>query len=451
MDRYDCDLILDIMPLVRDGAASKTTQGILAEHIACCESCRKLYASLPKTDPQPEGEAVKTLEKIRRRMTLSGWSILAITALVGSFLTMTEHMGYNVVLFPIVGVIAFLLMGKSAWRGIPAVASISFLWLLARLFTLWMPPDWAEIGDCLLFSLFYGAAYGAGFGLTWLLRSALGAPREAGVWGQLKHFCSFLPALLILGGLLWACDSFLGNPISAAAVKAHSRAYIQEEYPDLELELGEIEFDWYSGPAYWIEVTSPGSQDIFFSMKYDRLGRFLGDSYDEYVTSGINTFSRLTQECDRETERLRCALEEKGCQVSLRINSDWPSIYDGVIEYPFGPEKELTIRSLCADEDYSAFDMIQTYGVLDVSLRVENPTKEKLKEVLLEIRESYSGLPDPRPACVDVQLYSDGGSITIKGFPYDQIGERTMDELLQYAIDAWLAFETEYQQALAQQ
>lgn len=449
MEYYDCDLILGIMPLVKDGAASDTTRRILGEHISRCESCLKIYASLPETNKVPEREAAKTLQRIRRHMTLSSWSIMIITAIVGSFLTMTEHMGYNVILFPVVGVVAFLLIGKDAWKGIPVVGGISFLWLLLRLLTVWSPPSWSEFGSIILFSLFYSAAYGAGVGITWLIRSALHCPREEGFWGRVKWFCRFLPAILIFSGLLYLCDSFLGNPISYTAVKVHSQAYIEEEYSDLDLELGEIKFDWYSGPSYWIEVTSPGSQDTYFSMKYDRLGRFVGDSYQDMVVSGVNTFSRIMREVDRETEKIRLALEEKGYQVSFNLNSDWPSIYDGVIEYPFGPEAELKIYSLMPDGEYSVHNMVQTYGVLDISIAVEEATQEELKRVLLDVKECYRWMPGPRPNCVDVQLYSDDASITVKGFPYEQIGERRMEVYIRTAVEAWEKFEAEYEKKLS--
>jgi len=451
MAQYDCDLILDIMPLVKDGAASETTRRILGEHIATCESCLKVYASLPQTMAQPQEAAVKTLQKIRRKMTVSAWLIMIFATMVGGLLTMTEHMGYNVILFPLVGAAAFLLIGNSAWKGIPVVATASCLLLLLRLITVWAPASWEEFRSVVLFSLCYGAAYGAGVGGTWLLRMALQAPREPGLWGRVKQFCRFLPAILILGGLLWFCDSFLGNPISYAAVKSHAQSYLEEEYPQLDLELSEIEFDWYSGPSYWIEVTSPTSQDTYFSMKYDRLGRFVGDSYVDQVVSGRNTFSRITEETDLETEKLRYALEEKGYMVSCSINSDWPSIYDGVIEYPFGPEFELKIHSLSTDGAYSARMMFQNYGILDVSKAVEEPTEEALAEVLTEIQEAVSSSYGPAPACVDVVLYNDDASITVKGFPFEHIGGPRMEALITNFVNRWLKFEQDYELALQQQ
>lgn len=451
MAQYDCDLILDIMPLVKDGAASETTKRILGEHIACCDSCLKIYAELPQSQQQSEEASVRTLQKIRRKMTVSAWAIMIFATLVGGFLTMTEHMGYNVVLFPLVGIAAFLLMGNGAWKGIPVVATASSLLLVLRLVTVWAPASWEELRSVVLFSLCYGGAYGAGVGISWLLRKALLLPQEPGLWGRVKHFCRFLPALVILGSLLWVCDSFLGNPISYAAVKAHAQSYLEEEYPYLDLEPGEIEFDWYSGPAYWIEVTSPTSRDTYFSMKYDRLGRFVGDSYVDQVVSGRNTFSRISQELDLETEKLRYALEEKGYSVSCNINSDWPSIYDGVIEYPFEPEYELKIQSLDTDGDYSASMMFRSYGILDIWKRVEEPTEEALAEALMEIQDAVNSVYGPAPACVDVQLYNEDSSITVKGFPYEHIGGDRMEALITNFVNRWIQFEQEYELALSQQ
>ena len=451
MERYDCDLILDIMPLVKDGAASETTRRILGEHIATCESCLKVYASLPQESPRETDASAKALQSIRRKMTFSAWTIMALAAIIGGFLTMTEHMGYNVVLFPLVGAAAFLLMGKSAWKGTAVVSIGSFLLLFLRLITVWAPADWSEIWSCALFSMLYGLGYGTGVEITWLLRKAFQAPREGGVLGKIKHFCRFLPAILILAGLLWVCDSFLGNPISYAAVKAHARNYLDEEYPDLDLELGPVEFDWYSGPSYWIEVTSPTSQDTYFSMKYNRLGRFVGDGYEEMVLSGTNTFSRIDRECSREMEKYLLALEKAGYQASFYLNSDWPSIYDGVIDYPFEPEYELVIARLNVDGQYDPINMIQTYGVLELSKAVEEPTQEALKEALLEIQEIRSQVWGAVPACVDLTLYNDENSITVKGFPYKTIADRRLVVYIRTYVEQWQKFEEEYEQALQQQ
>lgn len=136
--------------------------------------------------------------------------------------------------------------------------------------------------------------------------------------------------------------------------------------------------------------------------------------------------------------------------VSCNINSDWPSIYDGVIEYPFEPEKELKISALDIDGEYSAHLLFGTYGVLEVSKRVNDPSEETLKEVLLELQETVNSAHGPEPACVGVELYSEDRSITVKGFPYDQIGTPQMENLVANFVNRWLEFQLEYDQVLNQ-
>ena len=101
------------------------------------------------------------------------------------------------------------------------------------------------------------------------------------------------------------------------------------------------------------------------------------------------------------------------------------------------------------DGEYSVHNMVQTYGVLDISIAVEEATQEELKRVLLDVKECYRWMPGPRPNCVDVQLYSDDASITVKGFPYEQIGERRMEVYIRTAVEAWEKFEAEYEKKLS--
>ena len=39
---YDCDLIIDLIPLYIDGILSKTSQNIVSEHIKQCKDCNDL-------------------------------------------------------------------------------------------------------------------------------------------------------------------------------------------------------------------------------------------------------------------------------------------------------------------------------------------------------------------------------------------------------------------------
>ena len=46
--KFDCDLYMDLMPLVKDGAASDASRMALEDHMRNCPLCRELYDTIPE-------------------------------------------------------------------------------------------------------------------------------------------------------------------------------------------------------------------------------------------------------------------------------------------------------------------------------------------------------------------------------------------------------------------
>ncbi len=53
MTKLPCDVVRDLLPLYYDGVCSDTSQAILAEHLASCETCQKEWQSLISKLPLP--------------------------------------------------------------------------------------------------------------------------------------------------------------------------------------------------------------------------------------------------------------------------------------------------------------------------------------------------------------------------------------------------------------
>ena len=132
---FDCDLYMDLMPLVKDGAASDTTRRALEAHLRECPNCRELYDTIPETEvTMDEGRVKRVMEKIRQRYQRSLLVLGVISVLVGVLLTMTRNMALSVAIFPLVGLGAYFL-----WRSrslfIPLLV-FSGSWLLLFLLAL---------------------------------------------------------------------------------------------------------------------------------------------------------------------------------------------------------------------------------------------------------------------------------------------------------------------------
>lgn len=450
MKSFDCELYMDLMPLVKDGAASDSSRKALEQHMAQCENCRSLFGQLPQ-DELPEENASKTLKKIHRSLNVTGWVLILAASIIGALLTLSDGMGFNLILFPLAGIIAYCTVGQQVWRSGAHIAVFSLLFLLVRLAFLEDGLFFSEFASCALFALFYAAAYLVGVGAAWLVHYTFTRPVSSGWKARTKKILAGAMALLVAGSVFWACDAFLGNPISYTAAKNHSQSYVQEKYPELELTVGDPYFDWYSGGHYEIAVTCPDSQDIHFYLHYDRLGRLSWDGYEDQVLGGQNTFSRIDGEYTQLMLPVQEELSEKlSVSVSSTLSSDWPSIYDDY-DYPFYPENRIILSQLTPDGEYNTQELAAKYGNINLWGQVSAVSEEEICRMLLTLKETLDA-KGITIATVDVDIYDyDNNTIRIASFPYDEIGSEGFQEKVHEARIAWDAFQVRYDAAIAAQ
>ncbi len=449
MKAFDCDVYIDLMPLVADGAASEASRMALEEHLCRCESCAALYRELSDTAPAAEDQSELTLKKIRRRVRLTAWTVVALAALVGGLLSMTGAMGYNLILFPVVGVIACFGIGGAPWQAGVGVAAVSLVWTALRL-VLGGGADGASLAAAFWFSLGYGIAFEVGVGAAWLLRYALRQEKENNMKRNWKQIFSGLLAVLMLGGVLYVCDMFLGNPISWAAARAHAAGYLTETYPDEYLVAGDPEYDWYSSLGYDIVVESPGSPDGGFLLRYDRLGRLVEDTREAWVEGGQNTFDRISTQCQMEILQAQRSIEEAtGLSVSFSLASDWPSIYDDV-DYPFHPAERLVLAELQPDGNYDTRELLERYGHLELWGLADKVSEAELCRILTALKEQLDRHNIPM-ATVTIGIFDEADNrMDVAGFPVSAIGAADMTAQVHEARLAWDAFEAEYEAYLAE-
>ena len=93
MNRNDCDIARDLMPLSIDGVCSDGSQRFLDEHAAACPTCQSLYArmktiQLPEynAEPNQEAQALKRGLKYLGKRFKALW--IALAALVCAFVVL---------------------------------------------------------------------------------------------------------------------------------------------------------------------------------------------------------------------------------------------------------------------------------------------------------------------------------------------------------------------------
>lgn len=88
MNKSNCEIIRDILPLYVDSACSAESRGFIEDHIKECEECKKLLKLMqeeeyiPKTESVSEDKGVEILKKVNKKIVRKQIIIAAITAII---------------------------------------------------------------------------------------------------------------------------------------------------------------------------------------------------------------------------------------------------------------------------------------------------------------------------------------------------------------------------------
>lgn len=224
---FDCDLYMDLMPLVKDGAASDTSRKALEAHLKDCPSCRELYDTIPETAvPMDEGRVKRTMEKIRDRYRRSLLALMILGVVAGILLTMTRNMAFTVAIFPLVGLAAYFV-----WRArslfVPLVVfSVSWLLLVLRDGNPSEAVGWG-------FNYAYASLVGvvAGGVLAFIFE-------KIEMKSRLLRLATVLLVMVpVFYGMIVMDINIGGNPMFRESVEIRAREYLAEEYAGQSYEI----------------------------------------------------------------------------------------------------------------------------------------------------------------------------------------------------------------------
>ena len=96
MNKNDCNVVRDLMPLVLDRVASDESRGLVEEHMASCGECRKQYeamkADMPeetRTEYEEEQrtivEALRAVKRQKKKRTVRKVTLLAVICILAVF------------------------------------------------------------------------------------------------------------------------------------------------------------------------------------------------------------------------------------------------------------------------------------------------------------------------------------------------------------------------------
>ena len=129
INNISCDVCMDLMPLVKDHAASEESIRLVEEHIKQCKLCGSEYEDtgiIKNTDVNDK----KIIREIKKNLILFLIGILLMGSVLGVALSYSFGMFYNFLLMPLLGGIGCLVLSKKTYCVPVCIFILSYIWLL---------------------------------------------------------------------------------------------------------------------------------------------------------------------------------------------------------------------------------------------------------------------------------------------------------------------------------
>ncbi|AOT72015.1 YfjL-like protein [Geosporobacter ferrireducens] len=159
----------------------------------------------------------------------------------------------------------------------------------------------------------------------------------------LRILAGFAAAVLI-AGMLFITNSFVGNPISAMLANKVIKQYVDQNYSSLDLEIEKASYNFKDG-AYMARVKSKTSIDTKFAVYY-RDGKVQRDDYESYVLGMFNTLQRFSEEYSAVAKNI--IAKELGYLNNKTMVMVHKEIYENpgdIVELDMKFDKTLPIRA----------------------------------------------------------------------------------------------------------
>lgn len=124
-----CNVIQDMIPLVKDNVASQETIKIVTEHIDSCEGCKTEFNSFVAV-PVLETDDKKNIKQIKKHVFKVGFFVLVLGAMLGVAMSFSSGVFYNFYIMPLVGALGYLFLRRKCFYVPIGIFVISYIWML---------------------------------------------------------------------------------------------------------------------------------------------------------------------------------------------------------------------------------------------------------------------------------------------------------------------------------
>lgn len=172
--KLPCDVILDLIPLVKDDVASEESTNIVKEHTKMCHSCKNEFEGFECINLENQSiKDEKILLNIKRSIFISQVAVLIIGAIIGIGLTNTMGMFYNFIIMPAIGGLAFITL-KKYHIVLAGIFILTYIWQVMVLIIETRAFSWWILQAGIIHSLIYTGLVLLGIIIAKLINYALG-------------------------------------------------------------------------------------------------------------------------------------------------------------------------------------------------------------------------------------------------------------------------------------
>lgn len=247
-----------------------------------------------------------------------------------------------------------------------------------------------------------------------------------------------ITAFMLIGVLLFFANGLVGNPISKFLANRSAEEYIEEEYPEMELEVSKATFNFKTG-GYSVGVKSPNSIDTHFSLSISPSGDIIYDSYEDYVLDKFNTWNRINEEYRDMVEKV---FESEDFPYESDIDYGEMKLKEKNSYESFGPEYGLSLEELEIDKIYDIKELAKTNGHIVLYIEDTEVNVEKASKILLHVKEIFDKKDIPfyaidfslqEPKTEDKKEFHDRERFQVSEFLYSDIYEEDLTKRLEKA------------------
>lgn len=368
MTKIDCEICMDLMPLVKDGIASEESCKFVEEHVKKCEICRELY-----NDNQDSSKISINKNHIWKQVQKS-WNgfflaLLCVGIVFGISLTNQADMFYNSLIMPVAGACGYLVFQKRAVYKVPILLLV--LYSIMNVLQFFAGGDVLDSYSLIMWVGIYSIFAVLGIGIAGLFHYARHAKKS-------YRIPAGTISIVLIAGLCVFANSLVGNPVSKAVVSTEAKAYLAKQYPERGFELKKVSYNFKEG-NYLAHIERPDSMDLKFTVSYDMFGNIEYDDYEFRIEDGANTQERLWKEYRELTD-------------ALLLNWQFP--YYGDIVYGDLDFEKLDMEYV-SDKIYDVRELGAEAGTIVLYIKDSVVTEERANEIIRDVKKRFdeAGIP----------------------------------------------------------